>query len=977
MVAPVRHLRIGGSSVSQVQTASFVETLPPAIRDRFEALDFVERRLPNQPNLRDYYADFRDDLRECIQRGEKLPAEPDLPAWSSGESPAQKSYRYLAFLIRQLHEHGEEGRLPLVMVHAKMNEARQQLNGLRRKLLDDGLVLPAEGTPAQSTFDVPVEAIPMQSSDYTGQPALQVKAPEPPTPRRSVLEVLTDPHSIQWFLAVGGGLFVVGLVLLLWSLNVFQYPIVTASFLGAGTLALVFGGWAVLARTRYQLAGRALTLLGCLVLPLNFWYYHASGLLIEHLWVPALVGCAIYAASALRLRDPLFVPVLVAGVTLTGLLMLSDAGKFAEIAGPATFLVGFALLCIHAERAFAEGDGPFSRGKFGLAFFWSGHVVLLAGLGLLLGGQLLGLYARFVHAAPALVPAITTDPTLKILALALVLAATYLYLYSDFVVRHLGVYTVLAALTLLWAEVLLLDVLGLNLSLETLITALAGTGLFVNLVQAAWRGEETHLRGMPLPVLGLLLNLAAVGLAIVLHGWAVGEPERITWVTIGALALTALSSRIGAALAAGKSNIREWTYFLAAAAATLMAVAEGLVLLHVTPWAAQAAWLMLLPIAYVVAARLYHGHSAETPLVWCGHIAVPVIALSGGVAAALWPTATLANPGLLAILCAEAMVFYTLNALWRERAFNVYLATLSAVGAISFTLMHLNIHHTEAYTLAVAGAGLVLLVAYRLALIESYQPRLSTAVFQCANVLVSLAVIAGFLQVVNRLSEPTGVRVIAWNDAGYLGVLATSALLAALLVVETGWRRWYIVAAIATGLLAGVVAFQLLDLPPWRVAELVAVVLGLLLLIASLIGWLREGEMPGEHIGFGLALGSLLLTIPLAVAVGEYRFGYTVSTGDEIAFVTAGLALFGMGFILKLRAPTLIGATAFVGYLVMLIVYAHRFLNEMWIIGIYLAVGGLLLFGIGLVLSVYRDWLLTLPDRIRKREGVWKVLNWR
>src|SRR5262249_7033381 len=110
---------------------------------------------------------------------------------------------------------------------------------------------------------------------------------------------------------------------------------------------------------------------------------------------------------------------------------------------------------------------------------------------------------------------------------------------------------------------------------------------------------------------------------------------------------------------------------------------------------------------------------------------------------------------------------------------------------------------------------------------------------------------------------------------------------------------------------------------------------------------------------------------------GEYRFGYNVSTGDEIAFVTAGLVLFGLGFILKLRAPTLIGATAVLGYLVMLIVYAHRYLDHIWIIGIYLTAGGLLLFGIGLILSVYRDWLLDLPERIRKREGVWKVLTWR
>ena len=41
------------------------------------------------------------------------------------------------------------------------------------------------------------------------------------------------------------------------------------------------------------------------------------------------------------------------------------------------------------------------------------------------------------------------------------------------------------------------------------------------------------------------------------------------------------------------------------------------------------------------------------------------------------------------------------------------------------------------------------------------------------------------------------------------------------------------------------------------------------------------------------------------------------------------------------------------------------------------AVGGGLIFGIGLVLAVYRDRLLTLPGRVKNREGVFRVLNWR
>jgi hypothetical protein len=40
-------------------------------------------------------------------------------------------------------------------------------------------------------------------------------------------------------------------------------------------------------------------------------------------------------------------------------------------------------------------------------------------------------------------------------------------------------------------------------------------------------------------------------------------------------------------------------------------------------------------------------------------------------------------------------------------------------------------------------------------------------------------------------------------------------------------------------------------------------------------------------------------------------------------------------------------------------------------------IGGGLFFGIGLLLSVYRDRLLTLPERFKRREGVFRVLSWR
>ena len=46
-------------------------------------------------------------------------------------------------------------------------------------------------------------------------------------------------------------------------------------------------------------------------------------------------------------------------------------------------------------------------------------------------------------------------------------------------------------------------------------------------------------------------------------------------------------------------------------------------------------------------------------------------------------------------------------------------------------------------------------------------------------------------------------------------------------------------------------------------------------------------------------------------------------------------------------------------------------------LAIFITVGGGLLFVTALLLSIYRDRLLTLPERIKQREGLFRVLNWR
>jgi hypothetical protein len=42
-----------------------------------------------------------------------------------------------------------------------------------------------------------------------------------------------------------------------------------------------------------------------------------------------------------------------------------------------------------------------------------------------------------------------------------------------------------------------------------------------------------------------------------------------------------------------------------------------------------------------------------------------------------------------------------------------------------------------------------------------------------------------------------------------------------------------------------------------------------------------------------------------------------------------------------------------------------------------LASGGAIVFAIVVVLSIYRDKLLEIPDQVANRTGIFRILNWR
>jgi hypothetical protein len=77
----------------------------------------------------------------------------------------------------------------------------------------------------------------------------------------------------------------------------------------------------------------------------------------------------------------------------------------------------------------------------------------------------------------------------------------------------------------------------------------------------------------------------------------------------------------------------------------------------------------------------------------------------------------------------------------------------------------------------------------------------------------------------------------------------------------------------------------------------------------------------------------------------------------------------------QIRATTLFGGVTLIIYLIVLVVSLAY--HPQVAVGVYLAVGGAAIFAAGIALSIYRDKLLQLPDHIAKREGIFRILNWR
>ena len=183
------------------------------------------------------------------------------------------------------------------------------------------------------------------------------------------------------------------------------------------------------------------------------------------------------------------------------------------------------------------------------------------------------------------------------------------------------------------------------------------------------------------------------------------------------------------------------------------------------------------------------------------------------------------------------------------------------------------------------------------------------------------------------------------------------------------WRRWYATAAIGMAGVTFLTLDVLIDLSLWQKVEIFCVSVGILLVVASYIGRFRETtDSENDIVTVGLWLGSMMVTLPLLAATIYGRLpGHEISGIEELVLIAATLFMLVTGYSWHIKSTTFFGGVGLVFYLILVV--ASLGWRAQVATGVYLAVGGGLVFAGGIALCVFREKLLALPDQIAASEG--------
>ena len=312
--------------------------------------------------------------------------------------------------------------------------------------------------------------------------------------------------------------------------------------------------------------------------------------------------------------------------------------------------------------------------------------------------------------------------------------------------------------------------------------------------------------------------------------------------------LVAACNRISAYLFRRDEQQTSAIYFFFSAGSLIVAAAGLLRQFGVVDGLEQAGLLMLIPLAYLIAARLWMGHSPERPLVWVAHTATGVILVHTLFASmdvlgeVFQPVQQHRDNLLLGAIFSEAAVFYVLAGIFRKRSANVYFAAAAACAALwQFIGYYGRINHAY-YTMLYAVLGIAVLVAGRVLGIDkvttydadgtkggSLRGR-GLALFQSGNSILLVALLAALWQGLAYLARESA----DWRTLSAL-MLTTAASYAAIAVVPSGnWRRLYWTSSFALTGLCFLTLHVLSVLSGWQKLEIFCVIIGTVLIIAGL-----------------------------------------------------------------------------------------------------------------------------------------------
>jgi len=831
-----------------------------------------------------------------------------------------------------------------------------------------------------------------------------------PLPEKSNwVERLLSPQSLQRMMACGGGLLVLGFVVWLWSIGIFENPMSMAAGIGTGTLAMLSLGIGLVKRTQYQLAGRGITLLAALALPLNLWFYDSQGLMTlangGHLWIPAALCCGIYAAVAKVLRDSTFVYTFVGGVVMTGMLLLADqnVNHFWMLLPPTTFLIVTGWICIFSERFFSPSDGEFSQQKFGKAFWRSGAVVLSSGLMLLLGGQLSTLINTWLWQVQ--MPGIVVDPMQKAWAIGL-LTGSCLGFIAQAAIQHSRSTVVAAILLSVWTLFSVLDffslrpdVIHLTIVLSLAIIVINGfTAYRLRNAATVVDGsslEENDRRGWnfantvrALSLFGIvILTTAAIGQFLAQFVFPLGSWFSTTTRWISAVQM------IGAALAIQSTatchhlncNHRNTSAFNPMVNSSLMAL-SGIVLtmglwtvglLLDKTFATFAILGTVIPISMAIAALTGRDRHLRQSFQALGSLGMltSLGCLFAFTAMEILPTADGHLAGLVISTFVAAM-FFALS-IGSDVRYNTYIGYLAATIAMWQMFLVTDLEFSVSLILAptVVGILMCLVDGFRMATLPKDNP--TVAQKRLGHLLVLVASVCGILVTLNRIlgSEPSpsllaalGIQLVATGTLGYFER-------------QDDWRLMFRAITVGTLIALATVAYNLSQLNGVQRIELLSLFLGSVLLGLSHIAWSRETEKQDDMASLGLALGSLLVVTPLAIGLVGYRLEgseaqFSWRLFHEIGTLVAALLLLGTGMICKIRWTTICGSVLLGIYILSLAILV-RWPQQLQSASVVMMIGGGVFFSVSALLSIYRDKITSLPKKVRTGQSLFSVLKWR